>query len=167
MPRCTEASPLTCRRSSCNDNPPEFAAVAKAQLDTALRFATVTTESAQRLFDLNMKTVRSSFDEASAQVRAIASAKDPADVQAIAGKVLKPGLDKSQAYAKEVYESVAGVQAEVTALIETQVTEFQKQMVVAMDSLLKNAPAGSERSCPRSSPPPPRPTRPTRRPCSR
>jgi phasin family protein len=123
---------------------PEFAAVAKAQLDTALRLATVTSESAQRLFDLNMKTVRSSFDEASAQVRAIASAKDPADVQAIAGKVLKPGLDKGQAYAKEVYESVAGVQAEVTALIETQVTEFQKQMAAAMDSLLKNAPAGSE-----------------------
>jgi phasin family protein len=126
------------------NTPPEFTAAAKAQLDTAIRFATVTTESAQRLFELNLKTVRTSFDEASAQIRALASAKDPADIQALAGKVLKPGLDKSQAYAKEVYESVAGAQAEVAALVEQQVTEFQKQMVVALDGLMKNAPAGSE-----------------------
>ena len=124
--------------------PPEFAAAAKAQLDTAIRFATVTSESAQRLFEINLKTVRSSFDEASSQVRAIAGAKDPADIQALARKVMKPGLDKGQAYAKEIYDSVTSAQAEVAAMVETQVTEFQKQMVVALDGLMKNAPAGSE-----------------------
>lgn len=124
--------------------PPEFTAAAKAQLDTAIRLATVTTESAQRLFEINLKTARSSFEEASSQVRAIAGAKDPADIQAIASKVLKPGLDKSQAYAKEIYDSVTTAQAEVAAMVETQVTEFQKQMVVALDGLMKNAPAGSE-----------------------
>lgn len=123
---------------------PEFAAAAKTQLEAAIRIATVTSESIGRLFELNLKTARASLDEVTAQARAIAAAKDPAEIQAIAGKVLKPNLDKSQSYAREVYDSVSGIQGEVAAVLENQVTEFQKQIVVALDGLLKNAPAGSE-----------------------
>lgn len=122
----------------------DFAAAAKTQLDTAIRLAGTASDSFGRLFDLNLKTARTALDEITTQARALADAKDPAAVQAIATKLLQPGLEKSQTYAREVYDSVSAVQTEVTALIESQVTEFHKQFVVGLDALLKNAPAGSE-----------------------
>ncbi len=76
--------------------------------------------------------------------QAVASAKDPADLRTLASKAFKPDFETTQAYARTVYEQVSATQSELASLVETQVTEFNKQMVVALDGLLKSAPAGSE-----------------------
>lgn len=125
-------------------NPQDLVAPAKAQVDVAIRAATITSDTAARLFELNTKTARAAFDELSSTMQAFASVKDPTELRTVAAKVMKPELDKGQAYVREVYEQLASTQAELTSLVENQVTEFNKQMVVALDSMLKAAPPGSE-----------------------
>ena len=123
---------------------PDFTGPAKAQFDAAVRAASITSDGVARLLDLNTKTARAAFDEFTGAFQAVASAKDPADLRTLASKAFKPDFETTQAYARTVYEQVSATQAELASLVETQVTEFNKQMVVALDGLLKSAPAGSE-----------------------
>ena len=51
---------------------------------------------------------------------------------------------KATAYAKQIYDVAAETQAEVSKLVEEQVTEFNKHVISALDQLVKTAPAGSE-----------------------
>ncbi len=119
-------------------------AVVKAQFETAVRVATVAAEGAERFTELQLKAVKSGFEDGVKQVKAFAAVKEPAELQALSTKLFQPAVDKATAYAREVYESVATTQAEFTKLLETQVAEFNKQAVVALDSVVKNSPAGSE-----------------------
>ncbi|MBK8018859.1 MAG: phasin family protein [Betaproteobacteria bacterium] len=123
---------------------PDFTGPAKAQFDAAVRAASITSDGVARLLDLNTKTARAAFDEFTGAFQAVASAKDPADLRTLASKAFKPDFETTQAYARTVYEQVSATQSELASLVETQVTEFNKQMVVALDGLLKSAPAGSE-----------------------
>jgi phasin family protein len=125
-------------------NTQDFSAPAKAQLDVAIRAATIASDSAAKLFELNTKTARAAFEEFTGAIKAAASVKDPAELRTLASKAAQPDLEKAQAYARTVYEHLAATQAELASLVESQVTEFNKQVVVAMDSVLKSAPAGSE-----------------------
>lgn len=125
-------------------NTQDFTAPAKAQLDVAIRAATIASDSTAKLLDLNAKTARAAFDEFTGSLKAAASVKDPAEFRTLATKAVQPDMEKAQAYARTVYEHLMATQAELAALVESQVTEFNKQVVVAMDSVLKSAPAGSE-----------------------
>lgn len=119
-------------------------AVVKAQFDSVVRAATVAAEGAERFAELQLKTVKAGFEDSVKQVKALAAVKEPAELQALSAKLYQPTVDKATAYAREVYENVATTQAELTKLLETQVAEFNKQAVVALDTVVKNAPAGSE-----------------------
>lgn len=123
---------------------PDFIAPAKATLDAALRAATIASDGAAKLYDLNTKTARAMFDEITGQIQTLASAKDPAELRNLAAKVAKPDFEKGQAYARAIYDQIAATQSELAAAVENQVAEFNKQIVVALDSVLKSAPAGSE-----------------------
>ncbi|MBI1394700.1 MAG: hypothetical protein GC151_01880 [Betaproteobacteria bacterium] len=125
-------------------NTQDFVAPAKAQVETAIRAATIASDTAARLFELNTKTARATFDELTSTVQALANVKDPSELRTFASKAMKPEFEKGQAYVREVYEQLASTQAELASLVETQVTEFNKQMVVTMDGLMKSAPPGSE-----------------------
>ena len=67
-----------------------------------------------------------------------------APVHRLESLVDQPSLEKATAYAKQVYDVAAGTQAEVSKLVEEQVTEFNKQVISALDHFVKSAPAGSE-----------------------
>ncbi|MEI7970218.1 MAG: phasin family protein [Betaproteobacteria bacterium] len=122
----------------------DFTAPVRAQIESTIRAATIASESAARLFELTSQTARATFDELAGTVQAVASAKDPADLRNVATKAFKPDFEKSQAYARSVFEQITATQSQLVSLVESQVTEFNKQMVVAMDSLMKGAPSGSE-----------------------
>lgn len=127
-----------------NSLTPDLNAVVKAQFETAVRVATVAAEGAERFTELQLKAVKSGFEDGVKQVKAIAAIKDPAELQVLSTKLFQPAVDKATAYAREIYEGAAATQAEFTKVLETQVAEFNKQAVVALDAIVKNAPAGSE-----------------------
>lgn len=124
--------------------PEQFSALGKAQLDAALRFATVAAESAEKLVDLQLKSARAAFSDGAKNAKALSEVKDVAELPAWTSANFQPGFDKATAYARSLYDLASGTQSEISALLESQVAEFNKQVTVALEAAVKSAPAGSE-----------------------
>jgi phasin family protein len=124
--------------------PEQLIALNKANLEVAARFAGVALQGAERIVDLQLKAAKDAFAESIEGAKSLASAKDPQQFASLKDGLTKPGLEKATAYAKSMYDVAAATQAEFGKLVEEQVAEFNRQVVAALDKMVKNAPAGSE-----------------------
>jgi phasin family protein len=124
--------------------PEQLIAINKASFEAALRFAGVALGGAERLMELQMKTARSALNDGIENARALGSIRDFEQLASIKDTVVQPSFDKATAYAKEVYDVANVTQADLSKLVEEQVSEFNKQVATVLDQMVKNAPAGSE-----------------------
>jgi len=122
----------------------DFTAPAKAQIDAMIRATTIASDGVNKLFELNSRTARETLEEITGALQAVASVKDPADLRTLMSKTMKPDLEKSQAYAKTVYDQISATQSELLGLVEAQMAEMNKQFASTLDNVFKSAPAGSE-----------------------
>ena len=125
-------------------SPEQFVALNKAGLETAMKFAGVALHGAERILDLQVKVTKNAIADSVENAKAIAGAKDLQQLAAIKDSMTQPTIDKATAYAKNVYDVATETQAEFGRLMEEQVAEFNKQVVEALDKMVKTAPAGSE-----------------------
>ena len=129
-------------------NVEDLVKVQQEMLNATNNVAATAFEAAKKLAELNMQTARAGFEESAAQMQALMSAKDPKAltdlVSQMSAQLANPGSGKAATYAKKVYEISSQTGAELSALIEKQVAATQKQLLVAVDALAKNAPAGSD-----------------------
>lgn len=124
--------------------PDQFVAINKANLETAMKFAGVALQGAERILDLQLKAARSAFADSVENTKTIAAVKDLQQLAALKDAMAQPTIEKATAYAKSVYDVATSTQAEIGKLLEEQVAEFNKQVVAALDKMVKTAPAGSE-----------------------
>ena len=124
--------------------PEHLIALNKANIEAALRFAGVAIEGAERLIDLQLKTAKSALADGLQTARVIAGVKDLDQFAALKDTVVQPTLEKATAYAKEVYDVATAAQADLGKVVEEQVAELNKQVISALDQIVKTAPAGSE-----------------------
>jgi phasin family protein len=122
----------------------QLAALGKTQFEAALKAATLTADHAEKLAELQLKHGKAAYADAMSALRQLASTKDAAELSAFATASVQPNLDKVTGYAKSTYDAVAAAQADFANLLEEQVAEFNKNMVVTLDAALKSAPAGTE-----------------------
>ena len=128
--------------------PEQVVAAAKTKLEAGLEssVAAVNTVFAgvESLTALNLKTVRASFDDGVAFVKAVAAVKDPRQLAALQLGLLTPSVEKGIAYARAVGDIGSKVKAELTAQYEAEVASLLGEANGALETLFKNAPAGSE-----------------------
>jgi len=124
--------------------PEQITALGRTQVETALRFVTIAAESAEKLFDLQIKNSKAAFNDGMKNAKSLAEIKDLSELPAWTSSTFQPGVDKANAYARSLYEVAAGTQSEISAVLEAQIADFSKEVVVALDAALKSAPAGSE-----------------------
>jgi phasin family protein len=128
--------------------PEQVAAAAKTKLEAGLKssVAAVNTVFAgvESLTALNLKTARASFDDGVAFVKAVAAVKDPKELAALQLGLLTPSVEKGIAYARAVGEIGSKVKVELTAQYEAEVASVLGEVNGALETLFKNAPAGSE-----------------------
>jgi phasin family protein len=124
--------------------PEQLVAINKANLEVAMKFAGVALQGAERILDLQLKAAKSAFADSVENAKAIAAVKDLQQLAALKDSMAQPTLEKATAYAKSVYDVTTATQAEFGKLVEEQVSEFNKQVVTALDKMVKTAPAGSE-----------------------
>jgi phasin family protein len=124
--------------------PEQLVALNKANLEVAMKFAGVAIQGAERILDLQMKAAKSAFADSVENAKAIAAVKDIKELAALKDSLAQPSIEKATAYAKSVYDVTTATQAGFSALLEEQVAEFNKQVVTALDRMVKTAPAGSE-----------------------
>ena len=124
--------------------PEQLVAINKANLEAAIKFAGVALQGAERMLDLQLKAARSALADSVENAKTIAAVKDLQQLAALKDTMAQPTIEKATAYAKSVYDVATATQAEFGKLVEEQVAEFNKQVVAALDRMVKTAPAGSE-----------------------
>ena len=124
--------------------PEQFAALNKAGLEAATRFANVALGGAERLLDIQLKTAKAVLADSVDSVTTLASVKDLQQFADVKDSVAQPAFEKAAEYMKSVYEIASETQAEFGKLIEQQFAGLNKQFVVALDKFAETAPAGSE-----------------------
>lgn len=124
--------------------PEQLIAMNKANLESAMRFAGVAIEGAERMMDLQMKAAKSAFADGLQSAKALAAVKDLTQLAALKDTLAQPSMEKASAYAKSVYDLATETQAGFSKLVEAQVAQFNREVVAGLDKLVKTAPAGSE-----------------------
>jgi len=124
--------------------PDQLVALNKANLEMAMKFAGVALQGAERILDLQLKAAKTAFADSVENAKTIAAVKDLQQLAALKDSMAQPTIEKATAYAKSVYDVTTATQAEFGKLVEEQVSEFNKQVVTALDKMVKTAPAGSE-----------------------
>jgi phasin family protein len=124
--------------------PEQLVALNKAGLETAVRFAGIALEGAERFFEVQMKAAKGAFADSVQQAKAFSEIKDPQEFAQIKNTLMQPNMEKTASYVKSVYDVASSTQAEINKLVEEQVSEFNKQVVTSLDKMVKTAPAGSD-----------------------
>lgn len=122
----------------------QFAASNKAAIEALLSFTNTTFASAERLAALNLNTTRTMLEESLGTIRSVLAAKTPQELLSLHADLAQPAVEKAVAYARSAYEITAQSQEELSGLIEGQLAELNKTIAIALDTLVKTAPTGSE-----------------------
>ncbi len=122
----------------------QVAAFSKSQLDALLKVAELAAENVEKLADVQFKAAKTAYADSVKTLKQLAAIKDPNELASVTTGLAQPAWDKATTYAKSVYDVVSTAQAELASVLEEQVADFNKNMVVTLDTAMKSAPAGSE-----------------------
>ena len=124
--------------------PEKIAAASQASAQVLLNMANGSIARAERLASLNMDIVRTLLDESLHCTQQLMSVRDPAALGKLQRELSRPILEKLAEHAREVSAIVSEGQQEVSKLLDGQMIELNKQLIVQLDQAAKSAPAGSE-----------------------
>ena len=113
-------------------------------LDASRQAAAKTLEGFQKLAQLNMQTARQSLEQSSEQINALLAARDTKALTELVTSMARPPQDQLSAYAKAVYAIYRDANQDFAAAVERQVATSNQQLAEAVETLARNAPAGSE-----------------------
>ena len=124
--------------------PEQFAAANKANLETLFGLTNKAFEGVEKLVELNLQVAKAALGEAADNAKAMLAVKDAQELLALQAALLQPSAEKAAAYSRHVYDIATATGAEVTKAAEAQLADAQKKFMGAVDTAVKNAPAGSE-----------------------
>ena len=116
----------------------------KASVETLFGLTSKAFEGVEKLVELNLQMARASLGEAADTAKAALSVKDAQELMALQAGLLQPAAEKAAAYSRHLYDIAAATSAEVGKVAEATAAETQAKFMSAVDSAMKNAPAGSE-----------------------
>jgi phasin family protein len=122
----------------------QLVAAQKANVEMLLGLTSKAFEGVEKLVELNLQVARASMTEAAEATKSALSAKDAQELLTLQASLLQPAAEKAAAYSRHVYEIAASTNAEVTKIAEAQLADVQGRFMSAVDSAVKNAPAGTE-----------------------
>jgi len=122
----------------------QFASANKAGIESLQTVANTSLTGLANLTLLNLNTTRAILEDSAANAKALLAVKDIQGLLALQKSLAQPSVEKAIAYSRSVYEIVSQSSNGVTQVVEEQVSEVNKNVNLAIDKALKNAPAGSE-----------------------
>jgi phasin family protein len=124
--------------------PEQFAAANKANIETLFGLTNKAFEGVEKLVELNLQVAKAALGEAAENTKAVLAVKDAQELLALQASLLQPSAEKAAAYSRHLYDIAASTSAEVSKTAESQFAELQGKFMSAVDSAVKNAPAGTE-----------------------
>ncbi|CAE6767583.1 hypothetical protein R70006_03791 [Paraburkholderia domus] len=124
--------------------PEQLVAAQKAGFETTFGLLSKAFEAIEKLVELNVQAFKSTLAESQEILAKAFAAKEPQELFALPATQTQPAIEKAQSYWRHVYEIASSTQAEFAATAEAQLKQRQNDAQALVDSLAKNAPAGSE-----------------------
>jgi len=122
----------------------QFTSTNQANFQALETFASQAFAGVEKLVELNMQASKALLTESFSHAQAVLAAKDAQELLALHTNLLKPLADKSAAYAQHVQSIVSESSAELTKMVEAKTAEAQTSFNGAVETLARNAPAGTE-----------------------
>ncbi|HWH72810.1 MAG TPA: TIGR01841 family phasin [Methylibium sp.] len=116
----------------------------KANVETLFGLTSKAFEGVEQLLSLNLQVAKAGLGEVSEHAKATLSVKDAQELLALQASLLQPAAEKAAAYSRHLYEIASGTNTEISKIAEAKFAEAQKVFNSAVDSAIKNAPAGTE-----------------------
>ena len=122
----------------------QFAAAQKNHVDTFFGLTNKVFDGLEKLTVLNLQAAKSIIAETQETTQKALSGKDPQDLLKLQNSLTQPAAEKTRAYSRHAYEILAATHEEFVKFAEAQFAEYSQSTQSFVDSLAKNAPAGSE-----------------------
>ncbi len=122
----------------------QMAAMHKANVESMQALAAKSMAGLERLAELQMAAAKSTFEDASEQMKALFSIKDIKELTEMAATSAQPAADKVTAYAQHVYAIATETGSEIAKIVEKHLADGNQQLHSAIDAMAKTAPAGTE-----------------------
>ena len=123
----------------------KIAEIQGENLNTAFALGQKAVERTQKLVDLNFAATKAVLEEAQDNLEQVMSAKDPADLASLVqSDVLAPLSTKLAAHQRAVAKIVREGNVELAEVAEARIEQFQVGVQNWVDTLVANAPAGSD-----------------------
>ena len=122
----------------------QFVAAHSANVEMLFGLTTKAFEGVEKLVELNLQVARAAIGEAAETAKAAMAAKDPQELIALQASLMQPAAEKAAAYGRHLYDIATATTAEVGKVAEASAADVQSKVMAAVDSVVKNAPAGSE-----------------------
>jgi phasin family protein len=124
--------------------PEQIQSTSKANVEALLSIASAQFSALERFAALHSSAVKLAFEDAIANTRALAGAKDVQEFFSLQASFAQPALDKAVTYSKSIYEVAATTNAEFSKVAEKRVADWNDNLVSLLDQAVRNAPAGSD-----------------------
>jgi len=125
-------------------NPEQLLTAHKANLDNLFSLTHKAFEGIEKLVELNLQVAKATLAETAETTKAAMSVKDAQELMALQTSLLQPAAEKAAAYCRHLYDILSGTNAEVAKVAEATMAEGQKSVMSMVDTVVKNAPAGTE-----------------------
>lgn len=129
-------------------NTDQYTAATKALFESQIAafsaLANIAVQGTEKITELNMAVTKASAADSAAATKDLLAVKDPQAFFALATALAKPNSEKVAAYNRHLTDIVSSTKEEFTKVVEAQVADTQKKISGLVDSISKNAPAGSE-----------------------
>lgn len=127
-----------------NPNIEQLAAAQKANIEVMTALLRTAFSGVERLTAINLAASRDFFNNTVANAQQLMAAKDASEVAKLNSAQAQPGVEKLVDYSRSVYDLVAQMQKDITAVVEAQYSSFTKNASSAVDKATASAPLGGD-----------------------
>jgi phasin family protein len=124
--------------------PQQLVSAAQANLDAFFGVTNKAFAGFEKLVALNLQVSKAALAESQEIATKAISAGNPGELFALQASLSQPAAEKLVAYGRSVHEIVSEVQSQISAAAAAQGEQLQRDTQGFVESLKKNAPAGSE-----------------------
>ncbi|MCW5605123.1 MAG: phasin family protein [Burkholderiales bacterium] len=124
--------------------PEQMSELNRAAVETAMKLAQVSMENAEQLVQLQLLTVRQMLADNLKTAKALADAKDPAQLAATRSRVIEGSMSQLASYTNSVYTLAAKTQNEFGKIMESRYAAFNREVCDMVDAAAKSAPPAAE-----------------------
>lgn len=122
----------------------KFIETHKANVETMFDLTSKAFVSVEKFVELNVTAARNQLHETAEHVQSVLSVKDLQEFVSLHSDLVQPYAEKAVSFGRHIYDIGNEFGGEFTKVVESKTAAFQQGVQSFVDTVGKNAPAGSE-----------------------